>query len=77
MSPLITDGEDFFQLLETGCLEHYEDSLNKRIWMGIVLKYPKLEKLEDISLENQIILQKSLKSLSVTTQIYINTLKVC
>lgn len=62
MAPFNINGEDFSQFPETGKLEQFDDHLNKRIKMGLVLKYPKLEKLEDMIKENHITLRNMLKS---------------
>lgn len=46
------DGEDLLKLPRTGHLEYYENSLDKRIELQTILKYPNIEKLEDMTEEN-------------------------
>lgn len=44
IEPLSIDGEDFSKLLETGRLEYYADSFDRRVCLHTMIKYPEIKK---------------------------------
>lgn len=63
VQPLTLTGEDFLTLPKIGYRQYYESTLDSKVQMYNLVKYPNIQTLDDMSHEDRAMTRNSIKSI--------------